>query len=169
MAKIAVIGSITRRTTRPNFEKLGRIVRWRVLSSTCGQQGSRRHENEYGNRLRATPLARASPGQVRSETHEHQRKEPDHRCQPAGQDGACGFAEGIHHGRLQVRLFLPALFKAVKQEYRVVQGYGKLQDVPRRVGDKGNLAKNQVGSPVDGDCHTQGRLKPPAVPARIWL
>ena len=114
------------------------------------------HENEYGNQAEGHAFGQGQP-QVRSDLkpHEHQRKEPDHRCQPAGQDGACGFAEGIHHGRLQVRLFLPALFKAVKQEYRVVQGYGKLQDAPRRVGDKGNLAKNQVGSPVDGDCHTQ--------------
>ena len=123
-------------------------------------QRERGHKGEHGDKAQHHALCQRK-AQIRAdlELHEHQCQKTDDGGQAAGQDGAGGSAQGIHHALLRagIRVFSPALRKAVDQEHRVVQRHRQLQDAARRIGDKGDGAEDEVRAVVEQDSRAKAR------------
>ena len=81
--------------------------------------------------------------------HGGKRDKADADRATARKHGDRGQAARLHHVFGNAAVAATLLVKAVQQKDREVQRDGNLQNGARRVGDKANLAKDEVGAPVD--------------------
>ena len=81
--------------------------------------------------------------------HGGKRDKADADRATARKHGDRGQAARLHHVFGNAAVAATLLVKAVQQKDREVQRDGNLQNRARRIGDKADLAKDEVGAPVD--------------------